>query len=116
MSVWECTTRIGGLGGILLLILLSNLVLPSNAFLSNNAPLPLLQSNVRSCSTRSILQSTQQSLTYTPVFDFAKEPSAVGKFERIDDAIMGGISLSSLKQSPNETFARWSGICRLDGG
>jgi hypothetical protein len=29
---------------------------------------------------------------------------------------MGGISLSSMRQSPEEDFARWSGICRLDGG
>lgn len=55
--------------------------------------------------------------TYQPVFNFATaEDDAVSKFERIDDAIMGGISLSSLKQLPGEDFARWSGICRLDGG
>jgi hypothetical protein len=54
-------------------------------------------------------------MTYLPIFDFADE-TTVNRFERIDDAIMGGISLSSLKQSPNESFARWSGICRLDGG
>jgi hypothetical protein len=54
--------------------------------------------------------------TYQPVFNFATaEDDAVSKFERIDDAIMGGISLSSLKQLPGEDFARWSGICRLDG-
>jgi Complex I intermediate-associated protein 30 (CIA30) len=29
---------------------------------------------------------------------------------------MGGISLSSIKQMPGEDFARWSGICRIDGG
>lgn len=29
---------------------------------------------------------------------------------------MGGISLSSIKQMPGEDFARWSGICRTDGG
>lgn len=29
---------------------------------------------------------------------------------------MGGISLSSIRQNPEEEFARWSGICRLDGG
>lgn len=29
---------------------------------------------------------------------------------------MGGISLSSIKQIPGEEFARWSGICRTDGG
>lgn len=55
--------------------------------------------------------------TYCPIFDFSDpEQNAVGRFERIDDAIMGGISLSSLKQANDENFARWSGICRLDGG
>ena len=29
---------------------------------------------------------------------------------------MGGISLSSIRQNPEEEFARWSGICRIDGG
>lgn len=62
--------------------------------------------------------SSSTTMTYSPIFDFAApDQMAVNKFERIDDAIMGGISLSSLKQlSPEEDFARWSGICRLDGG
>ncbi|CAJ1896237.1 unnamed protein product [Cylindrotheca closterium] len=55
--------------------------------------------------------------TFTPIFDFADVGSnATSNFERIDDAIMGGISLSSIRQNPDEEFARWSGICRLDGG
>jgi hypothetical protein len=29
---------------------------------------------------------------------------------------MGGISLSSIRQFENEDFARWSGVCRTDGG
>ena len=29
---------------------------------------------------------------------------------------MGGISLSAIKQNQDEDFARWSGICRVDGG
>ena len=67
-------------------------------------------------STRTTQDSSSKT-TYLPIFDFAnQEEQAVEKFERIDDAIMGGISLSSLKQLPDEDFARWSGICRLDGG
>jgi hypothetical protein len=55
--------------------------------------------------------------TLTALFNFSNvDENAVSNFERIDDAIMGGISLSSIKQNPNEDFARWSGICRLDGG
>lgn len=61
--------------------------------------------------------SMMTTTTYSPIFDFAApDQKAVEKFERIDDAIMGGISLSSMKQSTDEDFARWSGICRLDGG
>jgi hypothetical protein len=60
---------------------------------------------------------SESTTEHSPVFDFSKdEDGAVEKFERIDDAIMGGISLSSMKQIPGESFVRWSGICRLDGG
>ena len=48
------------------------------------------------------------------VFDFATG-NATMSFERIDDAIMGGISLSALKDT-SEDYASWSGICRTDGG
>ena len=66
---------------------------------------------------RPMLHSTPQKqvMIYRPIFDFTNQ-TTVSRFERIDDAIMGGISLSSLKQSADENFARWSGICRLDGG
>ena len=65
----------------------------------------------------STTKDSASKIIYQPIFDFAnQQEQAVEKFERIDDAIMGGISLSSLKQLPNEDFARWSGICRLDGG
>ena len=61
--------------------------------------------------------TSHHTLTYTPIFDFSNEKEdAVSSFERIDDAIMGGISTSSLKQIPEEPFARWSGVCRTDGG
>jgi hypothetical protein len=61
--------------------------------------------------------SHQYTTTYTPIFDFSNEKEdAVSSFERIDDAIMGGISTSSLRQIPGEPFARWSGVCRTDGG
>ncbi len=52
------------------------------------------------------------------VFDFSGDESSksVESFERIDDAVMGGISLSALKNVDNEPYASWSGICRTDGG
>ena len=61
--------------------------------------------------------STQAQVSYEPVFDFS-DPDSVSKFDRIDDAIMGGISTSSLRPSSDgaASFASWSGVCRLDGG
>ena len=58
---------------------------------------------------------------YKPIFDFTltnpttKQKSA-SSFERIDDAIMGGISQSALRDIPNKSYASWSGVCRTDGG
>ena len=52
-----------------------------------------------------------------PLFDFSDPTlNATNKFERIDDVIMGGISSSLLRQAEGEEFARWSGVCRTDGG
>mmetsp|Transcript_6163 Transcript_6163/g.15241 ORF Transcript_6163/g.15241 Transcript_6163/m.15241 type:complete len:444 (-) Transcript_6163:161-1492(-) len=60
---------------------------------------------------------------YESVFDFSgpDRDAVVAKFDRIDDAIMGGISTSSLRASggdddDSEGYASWSGVCRLDGG
>lgn len=55
----------------------------------------------------------------TVVFDFSNpshKEKSISSFERIDDAIMGGISLSALKDVPSKPYASWSGICRTDGG
>mmetsp|Transcript_35310 Transcript_35310/g.105468 ORF Transcript_35310/g.105468 Transcript_35310/m.105468 type:complete len:474 (-) Transcript_35310:206-1627(-) len=52
---------------------------------------------------------------FSPVFDFSSK-EAVDRFERIDDAIMGGISLSALRDVEGESYASWSGVCRTDGG
>lgn len=63
----------------------------------------------------------QSNNQFKPVFDFTlddvttKQQSAAS-FERIDDAIMGGISLSSLRDVPDQNYASWSGVCRTDGG
>lgn len=73
-----------------------------------NLGAPHLFSKVTDIDTESAL---------TVLFNFSNiEENAVSNFERIDDAIMGGISLSSMRQNPEDDFARWSGICRLDGG
>ena len=68
-------------------------------------------------SSNSLSTSTSQVASFQPIFDFTDETAdAVNKFERIDDAIMGGISTSALRQQAGEPFARWSGVCRTDGG
>jgi hypothetical protein len=65
--------------------------------------------------------ATPLQATHSPIFDFSlsnttlKQKSA-SSFERIDDAIMGGISTSSLRDIPSKPYASWSGICRIDGG
>jgi len=66
-------------------------------------------------TTRHMSASTEQDVKYSPVFDFGIE-STVDSFDRIDDAIMGGISTSALQNVPGQPFATWTGICREDGG
>ena len=73
-------------------------------------------------SSSALSSSTSSTANFKPVFDFTgtsstedKEKSAAS-FERIDDAVMGGISLSALKDAPGENYASWSGVCRTDGG
>jgi hypothetical protein len=60
-----------------------------------------------------------QSKQETIIFDFSNsslKEKSISSFERIDDAIMGGISLSALKDVPSAPYASWSGICRTEGG
>jgi hypothetical protein len=58
---------------------------------------------------------TWLATAYMPIFDFSQD-HAVESFERIDDAITGGISTSALRSVPGEPYASWSGVCRIDGG
>lgn len=63
--------------------------------------------------------TANDNVVYEPVFDFSDPTQdAVAKFDRIDDAIMGGISTSSLRAASNnsESYASWAGVCRTDGG
>jgi NADH dehydrogenase [ubiquinone] 1 alpha subcomplex assembly factor 1 len=77
---------------------------------------------VQMASSLQVQQTTSGSsrVQFTPVFDFSN-PQAVESFDRIDDAIMGGISTSSIRYIPalvddKLSYASWSGICRVDGG
>lgn len=66
--------------------------------------------------------TSETNMDYSPVFDFTGNASldekskSIASFERIDDAIMGGISLSALKDVEGQPYASWSGVCRTDGG
>jgi hypothetical protein len=56
--------------------------------------------------------------TYKPVFDFSK-PETVGMIDRLDDAIMGGISTSSgihVDAQGPDSYTKWFGVCRTEGG
>ena len=77
-------------------------------------------------SKTSISSTTTSSFSqkvYKPVFDFMNAPNdisspthPINKFDRIDDAIMGGISTSSVRAVPDRPYCSWSGICREFGG
>ena len=71
-------------------------------------------------TTQSEPQAPTSTRIVTPVFEFSKRTEdklkSIDSFERIDDAIMGGISLSALKDVEGQPYASWSGVCRTDGG
>ena len=58
--------------------------------------------------------SNADTTTYKAVFDFGSAET-IDKFDRLDDAIMGGISTSALR-ADSDGLAKWSGVCRTDGG
>jgi len=69
--------------------------------------------------------TTNTNTIVTPVFDFTggatiadeEKAKSLASFDRIDDAIMGGISLSALKDAGvGVPYASWSGKCRIEGG
>ena len=71
--------------------------------------------------------TSSSTTTIATVFDFTKSPVralALPCFERIDDAIMGGVSSSRLRDgvvgssldNDKEGYATWSGTCRTTGG
>ena len=85
-------------------------------FVSPQGRFSLLSTKTSAFSLRS---TTSSQVSYEPVFDFADPAKeAVASFDRIDDAIMGGISTSSIRAiaSEDESYASWSGVCRTDGG
>lgn len=101
----------------LVLQLALSLVAPSAAFSGIQSMVRVGTAKPSQVSPLFVSPASQYTLTYTPIFDFSNDKEdAASSFERIDDAIMGGISTSSLKQIPGEPFARWSGVCRTDGG
>lgn len=80
---------------------------------------PVLKTKVgrfaRQAAAATASDGDTETATYRTVFDFANS-STIDKVERLDDAIMGGISTSTVRADKGENFARWSGVCRTDGG
>jgi hypothetical protein len=63
-------------------------------------------------------KNNEAGTTYKPVFDFSK-PETVDMIDRLDDAIMGGISTSSVMYVDAhgaDNYTKWSGVCRTEGG
>ena len=51
-----------------------------------------------------------------PLLNFRDSNDTINYIDRLDDAIMGGISTSTVRQPPQQTYAIWNGVCRTDGG
>jgi hypothetical protein len=80
-------------------------------------------STVSPAATTATTTAEDQANNYqlTPIFDFTRnnvetKQKSAASFERIDDAIMGGISVSSLRDVSDQDYASWSGVCRTAGG
>lgn len=68
----------------------------------------------------------ESAITTESIFDFSASTTIdteIDKMDRLDDAIMGGISTSSIQSTVTtsindvpESYASWGGICRTDGG
>lgn len=94
---------------------------PCKGLLPKSASAVVSSSTTLYSSTTSTLSSNQKN--YKPVFDFMNAPNdasspshPINKFDRIDDAIMGGISTSSVRAVSDHPYCSWSGICREFGG
>jgi Complex I intermediate-associated protein 30 (CIA30) len=51
-----------------------------------------------------------------PLLNFRDSNDTINYIDRLDDAIMGGISTSTVRQTPSTQYAIWNGVCRTDGG
>jgi Complex I intermediate-associated protein 30 (CIA30) len=81
---------------------------------------PSVQKNIlpyrKSNAAMAIFASSVSSETkkqLIPLLDFRRNET-IDMIDRLDDAIMGGISTSTVRQGKN--YAIWSGVCRTDGG
>lgn len=77
--------------------------------------MPRLQSSDSTTTNDPISSTEKEETSFTPIFDFTKSDT-IDQIERLDDAVMGGISTSSVQPSLEGGFARWGGVCRTDGG
>lgn len=89
--------------------------LPQHYLASQGDPFSLSnsKSGLEETSSQIHLSNSIANISFQPIFDFRNE-STIDRLERLDDAIMGGISTSSVRGG--DGFARWMGVCRTDGG
>ena len=78
-------------------------------------------STAASATAAATAEDQTNNYQLTPIFDFTRnnvetKQKSAASFERIDDAIMGGISVSSLRDVSDQDYASWSGVCRTAGG
>lgn len=75
-------------------------------------PLPYRKMNAGLSFFASSMTS-EMEMQLIPLLDF-RQNETIDTIDRLDDAIMGGISTSTIRQGKN--WSIWSGICRTDGG
>ena len=102
---------------MVLLLLLGNGFTTSVGAFTPSAFTPHVGRSISASSSAALASIESESVTtsYNAVFDFGKSET-VQSFDRIDDAIMGGISTSALRDVADRDYASWSGVCRTDGG
>jgi len=88
---------------------------PRAAAATTRRTLLSLQSSGSTTTNESTSSTEKDETSFTPIFDFTR-PETIDQIDRLDDAIMGGISTSSVQPSLDGGFARWGGVCRTDGG
>ena len=86
----------------------------------NRLPTPVQKNPFESrATTTTTLPNEDTMYRRLPLLNFRDSNETINDIDRLDDAIMGGISTSVVRQQQQQQqqpYAIWSGICRTDGG